>query len=204
MNGPARFSPRRRPGRPAPAPRPSRSPRRHAASRRARAALGGGAAAAVLALVAGCSAAAPGAAYNSPAVGPTRAAALAENFAPFPVPAVWSGENNATYATVVKAKTGTVSPGGIRFVVKPEMVFWLNCIGTGKAQLASAGIKLKWSVPCGDGTSPGGINFRPKSSSVGHTAEAYVTVPAGARWEVRVDALAPAGVTPAPGHIPAG
>jgi hypothetical protein len=164
--------------------------------------LGAGAGAAVLALAAGCSVAPPGATYDSAAVGPVRSGpAGTQNFAPFPVPAIWSGENNATFEMVVKAKTGTVSPGGFRFIVAPNMVFWLNCIGAGKAQLASAGIKLKWSVPCGDGTSPGGINFRPASSAVGHADEVYVTVSAGSRWEVRIDAIASAGVSPVRGQV---
>jgi hypothetical protein len=200
MNELTRFCPRRWPGRPAPG---SRSPESRSSRSRSRRALGGGLGAAALALVAGCSVAPPGATFDSAAIGPVRAGTGVQNFAPFPVPAVWAGEHNAVYKMVVKAKTGTNSPAGFHVVVQPSLVFWLNCIGTGKAQVASAGIKLKWSVPCGDGTSPAGLTFQPAPPAVGHTAKVYVTVSPGARWEIRIDALAPAGVTPPPAHLPA-
>jgi len=163
--------------------------------------LGACLAAASVAAAAGCSAAAPGATYNSPAVGPTRAAATPTNFAPFPEPTIWNGLDNAVYQVVDKAKTGTKARD-FAFIAQPQMVLWLNCIGTGKAQLASPALHLKWDIPCGDGGSPGGINVTPPSSQVGHTTRVVVTVTKGSRWEVRIDAIAPAGVQPPPDLIP--
>jgi len=151
-------------------------------------------------LAAGCSVAPPGATRNSPAIGPTQRGST-PNFHPFPQPATYNGLDNSVYTMVQKATTGT-APGGFHFTVKPSMVFWLNCIGRGTATLSSPGIGLKWSVPCNDGSSPGGITFRPKASAVGHVAFMLVTTTRGSKWEVRIDEGAPHGVNPAPDRIP--
>jgi hypothetical protein len=159
------------------------------------------AAAVAVALAAGCSAAPPGATYNSPAVGPSRTTAVPKNFSPFPEPAIWNGLDNAVYMTVTKAKTGTKARN-FRFIARTEMVLWLNCIGKGKAQLASPALHLKWDIRCNDGGSPGGINVKPADSLVGHGVDVVVTVTKGARWEVRIDGIAPQTVKPVPDHIP--
>jgi hypothetical protein len=151
-------------------------------------------------LAAGCSVAPKGATYNSSAVGPTRQPGSTA-FAPFPVPRVYNGVNNSVYRQVQKPKTGS-APGGFHFTVQPSMVFWLNCIGKGTAQVSGPGIGLTWSVPCGNGTSPGGITFRPKASAVGHLAFVLVSASRESRWEFRIDAAAPRGVNPAPDKIP--
>jgi hypothetical protein len=156
-------------------------------------------------LAAGCSAAPPGARYNSPAVGPAprhgKATAVPTDFPPFPVPATYNGLDNKVYTMAHKATTGT-APGGFHVTVRPDMVFWLNCIGKGTATLSSPGIGLKWTVPCNDGSSPGGINFRPKSSAVGHIAFVLVTATHRSKWEVRIDNAAPKGIAPVPDKIP--
>ncbi len=154
----------------------------------------------------GCSAAPPGARYNSSAVGPVpkhyTATAAPTNFPSFPQPTTYTGRGNNVYTQVQKPQTGT-APGGFHFTVKPEMVFWLNCIGRGTAQMSSPGIALKWSVACGDGGSPAGITFRAKASAVGHRAFVVVTATRGSKWEFRIDEIAPKGVKPAPDKIPA-
>lgn len=152
-------------------------------------------------LAAGCSAAPPGATRDSPAVGPVQRHKGITDFPPFPVPNTYNGLGNNVYTLVQKAKTGT-APGGFHFTVKPSMVFWLNCIGKGTAQVSSPGIGLKWSVPCGDGGTPSGITFRPKASAVGHVAFVLVTATRTSKWEVRIDEAAPKGVHPAPDRIP--
>jgi hypothetical protein len=157
---------------------------------------------AAMLLAAGCSAAPPGATRDSPAVGPVQKHKGTTDFVPFQVPATYDGLGNNVYTQVQKAKTGT-APGGFHFTVKTSMAFWLNCIGRGTALLSSPGIGLKWSVPCGDGGSPSGITFRPKSSAVGHLAFVVVTTTRGSKWEVRIDEAAPKGVAPAPDRIPA-
>ncbi len=151
-------------------------------------------------LAAGCSAAPPGATRNSSAVGPVQHGKT-PGFHPFPQPDTYNGLGNTVYTMVQKAQTGA-KPGGFHFTVKPSMVFWLNCIGKGTATLSSPGIGLKWSVPCGNGTSPGGITFSPKASAVGHMAFAVVSTTHGSKWEFRIDASAPKGVNPAPDKIP--
>src|ERR1700722_1816089 len=143
-------------------------------------------------LAAGCSAAPAGATYKSTAIGPVRHPG-STNFAPFPVPSTYNGLGNSVYTMVQKAKTGS-TPAEFHFTVRTSMVFWLNCIGRGSAQLSSPGIDLTWTVPCGDGTSPGGVTFSPKASAVGHTAAVLVTTTRGSHWEVRIDAVAPRGV----------
>ena len=157
-------------------------------------------------LAVGCSAAPPGARYNSPAVGPVpthyTATAAPTNFTSFPVPETYNGLGNNVYTQVQKPQTGT-APGGFHVKVRPDMVFWLNCMGRGTAQLSSPGIGLKWSVPCDDGISPKGINFRAKPSAVGHMAFVLVTATHGSKWEIRIDELAPKGVHVAPDRIPA-
>jgi hypothetical protein len=157
-------------------------------------------------LVVGCVAAPPGADYNSSAVGPVpshyTATAAPTDFASFPQPNTYNGLGNSVYTQVQKPKTGT-APGGFHFTVKTSMVFWLNCIGRGTAQLSSPGIGLKWSVPCGDGGSPTGLTFRPKGSAVGHVAFVLVTATRGSKWEVRIDEIAPKTVHVAPDKIPA-
>jgi hypothetical protein len=153
-------------------------------------------------VAAGCSAAPPGAERNSPAVGPVpKPHETIRNFPPFPVPAVYNGLANNVYKMVQKAQTG-FKPGGFHVTVKPDMVFWLNCIGKGTATVSSPGIALKWSVPCTDGSSPGGINFRPKASAVGHVAFVVVSATRQSRWEIRIDNAAPKGVNPVPDKIP--
>jgi hypothetical protein len=163
--------------------------------------LGACLSAAGVALVAGCSVAPPGTTNDSPAIGPVRTAANLDNFAPFPVPAVWGGEYNVNYQVIVSARTGT-KLGGFRFIVRAGDVFWLNCIGTGTAQISAPSLGVKWSVPCGNGDDPQGITVHPKTSAVGRGAQAYVSVTTGSRWEVRVDGEATSGVTPVPDQIP--
>jgi hypothetical protein len=138
-----------------------------------------------LALAAGCSVAPAGATVDSAAIGPVRHGD-AKNFPPFPVPATWNGKSGVIYKMVVKAKTGTASRE-FGLTAKSSMVFWLNCIGKGKAQLASPAINLKWDVSCGNGQSPGGITFAPPHSAVGKPVKVLVTVSRNSRWEVRID-----------------
>ena len=151
-----------------------------------RSALGVSLALAGLALAAGCSVAPAGATVDSAAIGPIRTGAGAKNFAPFPVPASWVGQDNVTYKLVVKGKTGT-APREFGFIAKSSMVFWLNCIGAGSAHLTSPAINLKWDVSCGNGQSPGGITFAPPHSAVGKPVKVLVTVSRNSRWEVRID-----------------
>ncbi|HEX7161188.1 MAG TPA: hypothetical protein VF223_08115 [Trebonia sp.] len=145
-----------------------------------------------LALAAGCSVAPAGATANSPAIGPVRTGDAAKNFPPFPVPAVWNGQNDMPYQMVAKSKAGT-APRKFSFIVKQSMVFWLNCIGTGTARLASPAIGLAWGIPCGNGADPAGITFIPPHAAQGKLAKLLVTASTGSRWEVRVDEPAPAG-----------
>ena len=151
-------------------------------------------------LAAGCSAAPPDATRKSPAVGPVQHGKT-PGFHPFPQPDTYNGLGNNVYTMVQKATTGT-KPGGFHFTVKPSMVFWLNCIGKGTATLSSPGIGLTWSVPCTDGSSPGGITFGPKASAVGHAALVLVTTTRNSKWEIRIDEAAPKGVNPVPDKIP--
>jgi hypothetical protein len=151
-------------------------------------------------LAAGCSVAPVDKTRSSSAVGPVRRVGSTD-FAPFPVPAVYNGLGNAVYTQVQKAKTGS-DPGSFHFTVRASMVFWLNCIGRGTAQLSSPGIGLQWSVPCTDGTSPAGITFSPKASALGHTASVLVSTTRQSHWEIRIDAAAPKGVSPVPDKIP--
>jgi hypothetical protein len=152
-------------------------------------------------LASGCSAAPPGATRRSSVVGPVQHGTTPQ-FEVFPQPDTYTGLGNSVYTMVQKPQTGT-QPGGFHFTVKTSMVFWLNCIGKGAATLSSPGIGLKWSVPCTDGTSPGGITFSPKASAVGHRAFAVVTATRASKWEVRIDEVAPKTVHVAPDRIPA-
>jgi hypothetical protein len=147
----------------------------------------------VLVLAAGCSAAPPGA-VNSPVVGPARTGADATKFASFPQPTRWNGLNDKVYVTVVKPKTGTAKHE-FRVTVRSEMVFWLSCLGAGKAQLSSAAIDLKWEIPCGNGDDPVAINVEPKADVIGHVINVLVAATKGARWEVRVDRQLPGKTT---------
>ena len=139
-----------------------------------------------LALTVGCSVAPAGATVNSAAIGPIRTGSVAKNFAPFPVPASWQGQDSAVYKTVVKAKSG-FTPREFGVTAKSSMVFWLNCLGKGSAHLTSPAIGLKWGTRCGDGTSPQGLTFRPPHAAQGKPIKVLVTASAGARWEVRID-----------------
>jgi hypothetical protein len=144
-----------------------------------------------LALAAGCSVAPAGATVDSQAIGPVQHGST-KNFPPFPVPTSWNGKDGAIYKMVVKAKTGTTARE-FGVTAKSSMVFWLNCIGTGSAHLANSAIDLKWTVPCGNGQSPGGITLTPPHAALGKEIKVLVTVSSGSRWEVRIDeALRPA------------
>jgi hypothetical protein len=144
-----------------------------------------------LALAAGCGVAPAGATVSSPAIGPVRTGAGAQNFAPFPVPALWNGQDDVAYVMTVKAKSGT-TPRKFTVTVKPSLVFWLNCIGDGSARLTSPVIGLKWGIPCGNGADPEGLTFAPPPAAQGKPVKVLVTASAGGRWEVRVDEPAPA------------
>jgi hypothetical protein len=96
------------------------------------------------------------------------------------------------YQMVVKSKAGT-APRKFGFTARPSMVFWLNCIGTGSARLASPAIGLAWGIPCGHGAEPAGITFTPPPATLGKPVKVLVTASPGSRWEVRVDEPAPAG-----------
>lgn len=176
-----------RPPRKTPRPRPGARWRKPPSHR----ALGAGFALSGLALAAGCSAAPAGATANSPAIGPVRTGAAARNFAPFPVPAQWNGEDDVLYAMAVKSTSGT-TPRKFAVTVKPSMVFWLNCIGVGDARLTSPVIGLKWGIPCGNGADPQAITVAPPPAAQGKPVKVLVTASAGARWEVRVDEPVPA------------
>jgi hypothetical protein len=145
-----------------------------------------------LALAAGCSVAPAGATTDSPVVGPVRTGAAPKNFAAFPVPASWDGQDMVVYVMVVKPKTGT-KPREFGLTARSSMAFWLSCIGTGTAHLTSPAINLKWGVPCGNGDDPAGVTVRPPRAAQGKLVKVLVTAPAGARWEVRIDEPAPAG-----------
>jgi hypothetical protein len=151
-----------------------------------------------LILAAGCSTAPPGAAGDSPAIGPLRAAS-ATNFAPFAVPTTWNGLDNAQYTMSLKAVTGT-RPREFHITVGSDMVFWLSCIGTGTAKVVSADMGLNWGVACGTGDDPSGIDFHPAGAVIGSKVKILVTAPAGSRWEIRIDvpvsAVATPGATP--------
>jgi hypothetical protein len=99
---------------------------------------------------------------------------------------VWNGQNDVPYQMVVKSKAGTV-PRKFGFTAGQSMVFWLNCIGTGGARLTSPGIGLSWGVPCGDGSNPEGLTFRPPLATQGKPIKVLVTASAGSRWEIRID-----------------
>ena len=144
-----------------------------------------------LALATGCSVAPAGATANSVAIGPVRTGDAAKNFAAFPVPATWNGQDNMPYRMVVKSKAGT-APRKFGFTARQSMVFWLNCIGAGSARLASPAIGLAWGVPCGNGADPVGITFTPPLAAHGKPVKVLVTTSAGSRWEVRVDESATA------------
>jgi hypothetical protein len=184
---PRSASPGRQPAQPPPRPRLSARWQKPPSYRALGACLG----LSGLALAAGCGAAPAGATADSAAIGPVRTGAGAQNFAPFPVPASWNGEDDVVYHMVVKAKSGTV-PRKFGITVKPSVVFWLNCIGTGTAQLTSPAISLKWGIPCGSGDDPAGITFRPARAIQGKSVKILVTAPAGSRWEIRIDEPAPA------------
>jgi hypothetical protein len=148
----------------------------------------------------GCSVASGPLADNA-AVGQVRTGAAAEKFAAFPVQATWNGLHNVVFQQIVKPKSGTAARN-FRVITRSEMAFWLNCIGSGTVQLDSPAMGLKWSVPCGNGDDPRGLNITPRAASVGHGADIGVTVSAGSRWEVRIDGIAPSGVAPPPPPIP--
>jgi hypothetical protein len=86
----------------------------------------------------------------------------------------------------VKSKSGT-TPRKFGFTVRPSLVFWLNCIGTGTARLTSPGISLKWGVPCGNGADPQGLTFTPPRAAQGKPAKVLVTASSGSRWALRID-----------------
>ncbi|TVZ03202.1 hypothetical protein EAS64_22465 [Trebonia kvetii] len=143
-------------------------------------------------LAAGCSAAPAGATNDSPAIGPTRAASPT-NFPTFQVPATWSGYRNTVYREIQKAVTGK-KPRNLHITAGPDLVFWLACLGTGRARLKSPSLGLDWSIPCGTRLDPQSINFSPTTGiATGRKVLVLVTATPGARWEVRVDAPVPPG-----------
>jgi hypothetical protein len=178
-------------------------PQGHDRRRRAPGAALAAAGLAVAAVTAGCSAAPPGAAGNSPAIGPVRTGAATKDFVPFQVPAIWNGKDYRFYETLVEPKTGTKTHN-FRLVAHADMVFWLSCIGAGTAQYNSPGLRFHWSVPCGSGADPAAVNFSPRAAAVGHAVDIFLTASPGARWEARIDIPAPPGVTPSPAPVHTG
>jgi hypothetical protein len=135
---------------------------------------------------------------NSPAIGPT-GAATPSNFPPFQVPATWSGYRNTAYRQIQKAVTGT-KPRNLHIPAGPDMVFWLGCLGAGRAKLKSPSLGLAWSINCGTRLDPQSINFSPTTGiSAGREVLVLVAATPGARWVVRVDEPVPPGAGSAPG-----
>jgi hypothetical protein len=142
-------------------------------------------------LAAGCSAAPAGATNNSPAIGPT-GPATPSRFPPFQVPATWSGYRNTVYRQIQKSVTGT-KPRNLHITAGPDLVFWLACLGTGRAKLKSPSLGLNWSIKCGTRFDPQSINFSPTTGiNTGRKVLVWVAATPGSRWEVRVDAPVPA------------
>jgi hypothetical protein len=109
------------------------------------------------------------------------------------VPATWSGYRNTVYREIQKAVTGK-KPRNLHITAGPDPVFWLACLGTGRAKLKSPSLGLDWSIPCGSRLDPQSINFSPTTGvAAGRKVLVLVTATSGARWEVRVDAPVPPG-----------
>ena len=113
----------------------------------------------------------------------------ADKFDPFPEPSRWNLTVGPTYSAIL----GPLSGGGTKkktFTITgaPDLVFWLGCLGTGTARLSSPDMTLDWIVQCGVDREPGGIIVNPTHAPVGKKVTVHLTVPAGDRWSMRIDA----------------
>jgi hypothetical protein len=115
-------------------------------------------------------------------------------FDAFPEPKTWNLTVGPTYSAIL----GPLSGGGTKqtFTVtgQSDLVFWLGCLGSGTARLTSPDMTLDWTVECGVDRDPAGINVDPTHAPVGKKVTVDLSIPAGARWSLRIDAP----VTPAP------
>ena len=117
----------------------------------------------------------------------------ADKFDPFPEPRRWNLTVGPSYAAILgplsgegtKQKTFTITG-------QKNLVFWLGCLGTGTARRSSPDMTLDWTVQCGVNREPAGINVNPTHAPVGLKATVHLTVPAGDRWSLRIDAPVPA------------
>jgi hypothetical protein len=154
------------------------------------AAVAGLAVLAVLAgLVAGC-----GTDTNIAADPSAHSGQAADQFDAFPEPATWNLTVGPTYTAILGPLSGTERKKTFTITGRPNLVFWLGCLGTGTARLSSPDMTLDWRVQCGVNREPAAINVDPTHARPGKMVEVRLTVPAGDRWSFRVDAP----VTPAP------
>jgi hypothetical protein len=106
------------------------------------------------------------------------------------VPVTWTGDRNTAYREIQKAVSGR-KPRNLHIAAGPELVFWLACLGTGRARISSPSLGLDWSIPCGTRLDPQSISFSPTTAiTAGRKVLVRVSATPGARWEVRVDAPA--------------
>jgi hypothetical protein len=158
-------------------------------------------------LVAGCSTAPAGATSDSPVIGPAQAASPSV-LPTIQMPATWTGYRATVYREILWSVSGK-KPRSLHIPAGPDLVFWLACLGAGRAMLKSQALGLDWSIPCGPRLDPQSVNFSPTTAiTAGRKVLVVVSATPGASWEVRVDAPArpahaksgrrPAGAVPPP------
>ena len=112
----------------------------------------------------------------------------ANQFDPFPEPKTWNLTVGPTYTAILGPLSGGGAKHAFTITGHSDLVFWLGCLGTGDARLTSPDMTLAWTVECGVNREPAGINVDPTHVPVGKKVTVDLSVPAGARWSLRIDA----------------
>ena len=118
----------------------------------------------------------------------------ADQFDPFPEPKTWNLTVGPTYSAILGPLSGDGTKHAFTIAGHSSLVFWLGCLGTGNARLTSPDMTLDWTVECGVDREPAGIDVDPTHAPVGRKVTVDLSIPAGARWSLRIDApVTPAG-----------
>ena len=113
----------------------------------------------------------------------------ASKFAAFPISKVWSGPGGK-FQAIVGPLSGSGQEKTFTFAAGSNLVIWFGCLGTGTAHLSSKDMALDWHVTCDSNPDPIATQINPTNAPAGKKVTVDLTIPAGAKWEIRVDAPA--------------
>jgi len=115
------------------------------------------------------------------AVAPGCSAPRSPYFRPMPAPGQWGRQN---YTTILGPVTG-IGSKSFTISARPGIAAWLGCVGKGLVWIKSP---VAFAAKCGDRGAFAGGQRQLTHIMRGQELSVRVVGPAGARWELRIDA----------------